>query len=101
MAVNSVSAISRAAAAVPVSKAERTSALKEQHSKLDTAIQSAQSDKSLDHEHRTARVKQLETQQATVASHLERITGTQRPEPKPETAKPTEAHSVHRIHVIA
>ncbi len=101
MAVSSVSAVSRAAAAVPVSKAERTTVLKEQHAKLDTAIQAAKSDKNLDRDQRATRVKHLETQQATVAAHLERVSGIHKPEAKSETAKPQEANSEHRIHVIA
>ena len=101
MTVSSVSAISRAAATVPVTKAERTSALKEPHAKLDTAIQAARSDKNLDRDQRATRVKQLETQQATVVAHLERVSGIQKSEAKAETAKPAEANSEHRIHVIA
>ncbi|CAN5590824.1 hypothetical protein BH11MYX1_BH11MYX1_16700 [soil metagenome] len=81
--------------------------LEEQHAKLDTAIQAAKSDKNLGHEQRTERVKQLETQQGTVAGHLDRISGAPKPEAAklaPATAaaaKHEDAHPEHRIHVIA
>ncbi len=88
------------AQAAPVSKTERTTALKDQHTKLDTAINAAKSDKNLDRDQREARVKQLQTQQATVAAHLDRISGPPAAEKQPEAAKP-EASSEHRIHVIA